>query len=144
MTVTDMGPVVEWLIVLLENGTGRQVGDHQAPADPNLPYCFVHILDGTSFSGPGLHSPDADAAVPIQVDSVGLTAASSRWLADRVRRTLLARDNGAFQVQLEDPPGYKIIDREPAGGPSNPIPEGVTDRIWTTPERFIIHTTPGD
>lgn len=145
MSVVDVDPITDWLIGLLEAGTSKQIGDHQSPDSPVFPYGVLHILDGTQFAGPPFSTPDADADIPIQVDSVGKTPKQARWMADRVRRTLLARfPNGAFQVTADDPEGYHVADRQPAGGPSVPIPEGNTsDRLWSQPERFTIRVTAG-
>jgi hypothetical protein len=144
VTTPDFDPIVEWFRHLLYQGTGRGVGDSEAPDGRPFPYAVVHLI-GATFDGPGLYAPDADAAISFQVDSVGRTVKSARWLSDRARLTVLARDSGSFQVKLDPPAGYEIVDRSEDGGPQAPSPGGnQSDRLWTVSERFVIHTTPGD
>lgn len=145
MSTVDYSPIVGWLIGLLETGTGKQIGDGRTPDDQvAYPYGVLHVIDGSQFAGPPLFSPDADVDIPIQVDSVGRRVDQCRWMADRVRRTLLARDGGAFQVNPDHPAGYKIADRQNDGGPSVAIPEGNSaNRLYTIPERYLIRVTTG-
>lgn len=140
-----MGPIVTWAVNLLTGGTGRPVGDQESPgAVPDFPYAVVSVMQ-SDFAGPALYSPEADADVGIQVDSVGTTVEQARWMSDSVRRTLVARINGGFQVKIDDPSGYQIADRQTDGGPQPPIPEGSSaSRVYTVPERFTIRVTAGD
>lgn len=146
MSVVDTAPIVDWLLRLLESGTGRPVGDSEAPTKQDgFPYVVVREIDGSSMSGPFLVAPDADLALVFQVDSVGRTIDQARWMADTVRRTILARTaTGSFQVQLVNPTGYSVVDRQPSGGPPTPVSEGpAPNRVYSFPERFTIHVTPG-
>lgn len=146
MSTVDTGPIVDWLLDLLRAGTGKEIGDHQSPESPSFPYGVLTVLDGSTFGGPPLVAPEADMDIPVQVDSIGRTPAQARWMADIVRRTLVARfPGGRFQVNADDPEGYHVADRQTAGGPTVPIPEGNTaDRVWSLPERFTIRITAGD
>ena len=146
MSTVDTSPICRWLLELLESGTDKQIGDHQSPTSPVFPYGVLTILDGSTFGGPPLVAPEADMDIPFQVDSVGRTPEQARWLADRVRRTIVARhSDGSFQVTADDPEGYHVADRQTAGGPTVPIPEGNTaDRVWSLPERYTIRITAGD
>lgn len=146
MTVADVRPLTDWFIRLLEVGTSKPVGDMEVPVrpDPLSPYCIVYPIPGGSFDGPPLVAPDADANVILQVTSAGKQRGQAQWMADLVRRVVLARDPaGAFQVRVDNPLGWAVIDRRPVGGPGGVDREGKAPHlVYSQSDRFGIFVTP--
>lgn len=144
MSTVDRQPITEWVQRLLEAGTGRPVfRSDQVPTTPDYPFCVIHVIDAGEYNGPALRAPERDADLVYQVDSVGQRSDSAEWLADRVRRTILARYVGQrrFQVERPDPTGYKIVDRGPYGmGGTMPGDStgGKPPEVVSWPERFVI------
>lgn len=149
MTVADLRPVVDWFIQLIETGTDRPVGDMVVPKvsdDDDLgAHCIVYLIPGGGFSGPILSAPDADVSLILQVTSVGKQRRQAQWMADLVRRVVLARtSSGAFQVQLDSPVGWAVIDRRPVGGPGGVDLGGKPPHyVFSQADRFEIYVTPG-
>lgn len=146
MTVPDRQLVTTALIAMLSTGTGKQVGDHKAPAvlTKGEPYAIVYSLTGGGYWGPGLVAPTASSDVVYQIDAIGATRAQAEWMGDRVRRTVLARTaTGAFQVAFPAVAGWDMADREPAGGPGGVDVAGTPpNEVFTVAERFTLRLTP--
>lgn len=144
MSVPDRQLITGALIAMLATSTSKQVGDHEAPPDPVVPYSVVHCIPGGDYWGAPLAAPDAQADFVYQVDSVGLKRSQVEWMADRVRRCLLARSStGAFQVTITNPAGWRIADRRPSGGPGGVDPQGVRpNKVFAVAERFVLSVVP--
>lgn len=148
-TIFEVQPFVDWLIEILSVSTGKQFGDTLSPvARPekgDFPYGIVDSIPGGNITGT-MSAPDADADLIFQVTSCGLSAKQARWLSDRVRVTLLARNpNGTYQVAPQSPKGWDIAERRPYGGSPVPVPEDTyTPTVYNVPERFVLRVTPGE
>ncbi len=144
MTVPDRQLVTSALLTMLAAGTGKPVGDHKAPLATAPPYSVLYSIPGGGFWGAALVGPDADADFVYQVDSVGLKRNQAEWLADRVRRSVLARSSsGAFQVTITPPAGLKVADRLPDGGPGGVQVAGVPPHeVFSVAERFVLRVVP--
>jgi hypothetical protein len=145
MTVPDRQLVTTALVSMVASSTGKAAGDHKAPAARTVgqPYVVVYSIAGGGFWGPGLTAPDASADLVYQLDAVGATRAQAEWMGDAVRRTLLARTNGAFQVAFPAVSGWVMADREPSGGPGGIGVEGVPpNEVFTVAERYTLRLTP--
>lgn len=144
MTVPDRQLLTTALLTMLVSGTGKPVGDHKAPLSTDPPYCVLYSIPGGGFWGAGLVAPDADADFVYQVDSVGLKRNQAEWLADRVRRSMLARSaSGAFQVTLTPPTGLKVADRLPDSGPGGVQVSGIPPHeVFSVAERFVLRVVP--
>lgn len=144
MTVPDRQFITNNLLTMLAAGTGKQVGDHKAPAVPVYPYSVLYVLPGGEYWGAPLIAPDADVDMYYQVDSIGARRDQVEWLADRVRRTMLARTSGGvFQVSFTNPTGWKVADRVPEGGPGGVQVEGSPpNEVFSIPERFALRVVP--
>ena len=149
MTVPDRQLLTNSLLAMLTAGTGRPVGDHKAPPPPAPPavyhpYSVLYSIPGGGFLGAALVAPDADADFVYQVDSVGVRRDQTEWLADRVRRSMLARTaSGAFQVSLLSPAGLKIADRLPDGGAGGVQVDGTPPHeVFSIAERFVLRVVP--
>ncbi len=148
--------ITEALLAMLTAATGRPVGDHTSPDDtPRLdapaaqlqeafPYCIVYSVDGGSFDGPPLGAPAADTGFSYQITSVGLRRDQAEWMADLVRRCILAQNvNGNWQVNIKSPVGWSVADRLSGGAPSGIMIEGEPPyRVYSTAERYTIQVTP--
>jgi hypothetical protein len=128
------------LISMLATATSRPCGDHQSPPGANLAqgYTYVYAIDGGSFDGPPLWSPESDATLVYQVTSVGQNREQAEWLADRVRLTMTSRlPDGGFQVAFPVLAGMSVIHRSPDGTSPGVIPEGPPEsRVYNIPERY--------
>ena len=157
MSVPDRQLVTDALKATLVAGTGKQVGDHKAPLDAVSPYCVLHVVAGGRFWGAPLIAPDAQADFVFQVDAVSgpvrdangqivtkATRKQAEWMADRVRRSVLARTStGAFQVALTPPTGWIVADRAPDGGAGGVQVEGVPpNEVFSVAERFVLRVVP--
>jgi hypothetical protein len=144
VSTVDRRPITDWFMRLLEAGTGRPVvRADEVPSSPDYPFIIVHPIEGGATSGSPLLYPDADADFVYQTDAVGVRQDSAEWMADAVRRTLLARHDHRFQVNVEQPQGYRIASREYYTGPGGPIAgesntDGKTPVVVSWPERFLI------
>ncbi len=156
MTVLDRRPVTTALVGWLATATGKPCGDHRlptnlpaAPTTPGKkpdPYSIVYALDGGGYWGPGLVAPDQAADWLYQVTSVGYSPAQVQWLADAVKRTLLARSaSGAFQVAFPAVTGVVIADRMPpegSGAGGIDIAGKHPDEVFSIPERYVLRAVP--
>lgn len=149
--MTDVSGVFNWVKDLLERGTGRPIGDTESPiARPeagDFPYAILATVPGLATWGPELSQPDQNFDLVVQVSSAGLRPDQARWMADRVRSTMLARHpDGSFQVNPDaQPQGFVVVDRLPNGGPPENLVEATyTPTVYTLPERFTIRTVVGD
>lgn len=144
MSVPDRQLVTDAFVAMLAAGTAKPVGDHKAPRDVPYPYSVVHCIPGGGYWGAPLAAPDAQADFVYQVDSVSKNRKNAEWMADTVRRSVLARSPaGAFQVTLTPPVGWKVADRVPSGGPGGVEVEGVhPNEVFTIAERFVLRVVP--
>jgi hypothetical protein len=101
------------------------------------------VIPGGGYDGPPLRDPNADAAFVYQVDSVGRTRSQAEWAADVARRTVLARNNGTFQVPFPDLEALVVINRDADTNPGGVTPQGEgINRVYTVSERFVLFVTP--
>lgn len=144
-TTIDHSKVTDWLIALL-GGAGFGVGDHKAPAGANprdAPYLVVWEIPGGSTEGPALWDPEADHAIPYQVDAVGFTRAQAQALAARARDRVCGRAGGAYLVAVDSPPGMLVHDRISEGSSGGVIVQGTApDEVYTVPQRYVLTVTP--
>lgn len=96
MSVATSGPVAKAVLTALRVAWPR-VGDGEAPADLTLPYAVMYDAGGAGLDGP-VADPHADGAPLLQVTCVGSTREQARWLADKLRPTLLTRPTVTGQV----------------------------------------------
>lgn len=150
MTVPNRSTITDAFLLLLRSSTGQPIGDHTAPSQAEMtdeeffPYAIVYSIEGGELTGPPLSAPEADGEFVYQVTSVGTTRKQAEWMADRARRTVLARTSGQYQVEMVSPAGTKIRGRIPDGGAGPVDVEGEEpNEIYSVPERFRILTTPG-
>ncbi|MER6086834.1 hypothetical protein [Streptomyces bluensis] len=141
-------PVTRALVALLEQTTGRPCGVGELPRvqirsgewEPAAaPYAILDSLPG-EFSGPPLWDWHADAAWTYQVTSVGEREDQVQWLADRVRVSVIGRDDGRWIHDLHVPQA-RVIDREldhDTGGEPSVSAAGV---IVSYVQRFTITVT---
>ena len=144
MTVPDRQFITNAVIALLVTGTGKAVGDPKAPLSTAPPYSVVFSIPGGGYWGAALVGPEADADFVYQVDAVGLRRSQAEWMADRVRRTILARpSSGSFQVTLVPPTGWAVADRVPDGGPGGVQVDGSPPHeVFSVAERFVLRVVP--
>lgn len=148
MTVVDRRIVTEAILTMLRTSTGMPVGDSVLDEDDIVdqkPWGVLHPIDGGGYEGGAPYTaPDSDAQLVYQVDSVGRSRGQAEWMADLVRRTMLARSSsGSFQVASPSIAPFKIIDRAPDTAPGGVIPEGEPSaRVYSISERFVIFVTP--
>jgi hypothetical protein len=144
MSVPDRQRVTTNLLAMLASGTGKQVGDSRSPLNPVVPYLVVFPIAGGSYWGAPLVHPDENAEFVYQIDSVGAKRDQVEWLADRARRTMLARTpNGVFQVSFTDPAGWHVADRMPYGGAGSVQVEGrPPNEVYSIAERFVLSVVP--
>lgn len=143
MTVPDRQLLTSAFIAMLATGTGKQIGDHRAPPAPRvIPYGIVTSIPGGGFSGPGLFAPDADADFVYQVDSIGERRDQAEWLGDRVRRTILARTAGAFQVAFPAVAGLLVADREVDAIGGVDVAGDFPNEVFTVSDRYVLRVTP--
>lgn len=142
MTVIDRRPFTAAVIALLVQGTGKQVGDHEIPVAAVYPYCIVYS-SVLATNGPPLWSPDADGDLEYQVTSVGLRRDQCEWMGDIVRRSVLSRAAGQFQVPFVSPAGWVCSGRLLSASPGVPE-QGGTPKvpIWSSAESFTFQVTP--
>lgn len=144
MTVPDRQLLTTGLVTMLGTGTGKTIGDHKAPASRPVgePYAIVYALTSAEFWGPGLVAPESSGDFVYQVDSIGASRAQAEWMGDRVRRTILARTNGTFQVAFPAPAGWAVADREHTGGGGVDVAGAPPNEVFTVPERYTLRVTP--
>ena len=141
MTV-DRAPITEWLRQLLVRGTSKTVYVAEIPADATYPYVTLHSIAGGETWGAHLAEPDDSADLVYQVDSVGLRQDQAEALGDRVRRTVLARSAGRFQVDAPVPAPYAVIGRDLHGGVGGATREGSDPHdVVSYSERYLIRVT---
>lgn len=141
----DRRPLTHGFLELLRTGTAMPVGRGQAPAIiAGKPWMVVHVIEGGGYDGAPLTDPTSDAAFVYQVDAVGRSEDQAEWMADVVRRTVLARTtSGAFQVPFPAVEAVKVIDRRPDTNPGGLTSEGTApNEVFTVSDRFSIHVTP--
>lgn len=151
MTVPDRRLVTDALVAMIAGSTGKPCGKTRVPDLPAVtppakpsPYTVVHAIDGGGFWGPGLVAPEESADFVYQVDSVGWSPDQCEWMADAVRRTLLARtSSGAFQVAFPAVSGLVVTDRRPEGGPGGIDAGGKRpNEVYSIAERFTVCVCP--
>lgn len=139
----DLLPITDALVAFLAAQTGRPVGRATAPLVDGVPadlesgpYAIVYQLPGGDTWGPFLSGPDEGAQLPYQVTSVGKRSDQADWMADRVRRAMVGRTNGALTATLAVP-GVTVLDREftTYGGQDR---EG---DVVSIPDTFLLHVS---
>lgn len=90
-------------------------GDKGEPKEPDFPYAIIYPLPGGTFSG-SLAQPEEDAMWVGQVNSVGTTPESARWLSGRVRRFFMQRADNGFTNAIDPGDGWTINDRRVRSG----------------------------
>ncbi len=149
MSVPDRRLLTSSVLTLIATGTARPTGDGKAPAidlalTASWPYAVVHVITGGGYWGSPLTRPDECADFVYQVDSVARRRDQAEWMADLVRRTVLARTStGAFQVALANPAGWEVKDREADGGAGTVVAEGdPPNTVFSLSERFRFRVVP--
>lgn len=136
----DRRGVTDAFLALLRTGTSKPVGDHALPDHtPDQPFAVVYSLPGGGFDGPPLTNPEDSSEFVYQVTSVGVTRQQAEWMADAIRRTVLARSSsGAFQVAIVSPTGVAICGR------MGEAPGGVEEEgnLFSVAERFRLVAVP--
>lgn len=127
-----------------EAGTGKQVGDHQAPKNPAFPYYVLYQVPGGAFWGAGLVDPEAGAVIRYVLRSVGYRRDQAQAAADRGRKVVLGRDQtGAFLSSITPPDGYAICGRVASEeAPPGVEPEGAPPEVFSISEGYSIVITP--
>lgn len=135
-------PVTDALIELIVSSTNRPCGDHRSPPDGVLEdgYTFLYSIEGGSFDGAPLGPPEPDATLVYQVNSIGASREQVEQLAERVRATLIGRDNsGGYRSPFPILSGLKVINRASQGFLPGVISDGPTGReVYSIPERYRI------
>ena len=145
MTSPDRRLLTNALVLILENSTSRSIGDHETPENipSGEPWAIVYAIPGGNFDGPPLRAPNADGSFVYQVTSAGRSREQAEWMADMVRRTLLARNaDGSFQVEFPDTTPLQVYarDSDSIGGVTV---EGLpTARVFSVADRFTLFVTP--
>lgn len=148
MTVLDrQRDLTGTLIGVLEAATGRRIYDYAVPRteethalDLDHPYGLLRVVTMSSYGGPGLVAPNADAAVMYQVDGISDQRHRAEWLLDRARSIILGRNaTGAFATAINMGGGWAINDRRPVAGSFGVDRNG---QIYQARERFLLLTTP--
>lgn len=139
MDVVQLELLTFGLIELLGDGTGRPIGDADAPRDAagdlyDFPWGIVYPLEGGSSWGP-VANWRADRRVPYQVTSSGRDRRQAQAMADRVRTVILDRATYPFPAVA----GLKVIDRDVQDTNPGVDREGT---VWSVPETFYITVTP--
>lgn len=93
-----------------------------------LPYTVLELLEGTEWERRVYANNWTEAKIPYQFIAYGETMQQSSALADEVRAAVLS---------LSTLPGAVVMEAEPEGGPSDPVPVGID--LAETRERFILH-----
>jgi hypothetical protein len=146
VTTPDIRPLAKAVFTMVESAITFPLGDHEAPTLlPKKPWGIMYLITGGELSGPPLWSPDADADVIFQFDVTGLRPDHALFGGDQVRRTMLSRSGGVFQVPSPDLTEFamKINGRLPAGPVSGIIPGGDPGhRVYSWSERYAVQVTP--
>lgn len=143
----DRRPVTSALLLMLVEASGKPVGLGEPPSgiDDSEPWGILHSIPGGGYEG-SLNDPNSDIAFVYQVDSIGRSIGQVEWMADLIRRTMLARTaSGSFQVAFPVLEGSIVNDRRPDTTPGGVIAEGevsTNTRVYTISERFSVHVTP--
>lgn len=90
-------------LIPIAGEVGRPPAPAQGGKTPNLPYFIVYPIEGGDFYGPPLGDPESSATLVFQVTSVGDSPKQVEMVADRIRRTLLARADGNYVTRLDTP-----------------------------------------
>jgi len=86
--------------------TGKEVGDTK-----ELPYVVIHPTRGTTFFGPGLAFPEADATYAYSIHSFGLRPDQTEAMADRVKQAIMGRDRYGDYVAVLNAAGLTVMMR---------------------------------
>lgn len=124
----------------LRDGTGREVGDREAPTDEEgntakMPFLIVYAIPGGGYDG-SLATPEDDVDYAYQVTSVGASRESAEWMADQARSVTIGRDSdGAYKHRIDG-----VHERFADGGPQGDDgPEGPRDHeVYSTHDRFVL------
>lgn len=142
MTTIAQEDVFTAVISMLRAQQAFPVGDGEPP-DDEVPYYIVYPIEGGGYFGPPLTNPEADAAVVLQVNSVGRRRDQAQRLGTIARNLVLGRQaSGAFQNAITGST-FVVAHRRPDGGPAGTDYSGrPPDRLFTARERYVLHVTP--
>jgi len=126
-TTRELRILYDAIITRLGTSTGKNIGDHVAPADQTHPYAVVYHRDETTGDNGTLADPTVVGVVEWQVTSVGVTADQALWMAHKSRQALNGwlptvsgqtfspvTLDGSNAVQRDDdvqPPRFYAVDR---------------------------------
>lgn len=137
--------VIKGLLDALKASTARPFAVSDVPPPdagkvaPTPPYGIIYPINDGSFWG-GLGAPENSAEFAFQVTSVGATYEQCEWLSDRVRNTVLGRnDNGVYEYAITMPSPHHINYRESLSGAGNMTRN---DLMWSTTESFMLYVCP--
>lgn len=119
----------------LRVGTGRAVGDGEAPADRTLPYLVGHVIPGGTLDG-SMGDPYEDLAITVQVNAVGGSRDQAQYAQTAARSVILGRVNGEWATPIAGD-GWRVIFREYDA-------DGGVDRegtVATAIDRYRLHVT---
>lgn len=154
-TVVERRNITTGLVSMLGTATAvppvmplRPVGDPDFETDPVLDdgYLVVHSIAGGDIeAGAPLYAPWSEADLVYQIDSVGATRRHVEWLADRVRLTMVSRnEDGTYQVAFPHPPGWRVIRRmaETDIAPGVDVGGTTEHRVFSVAQRFRLFVVP--
>lgn len=119
------------VLTALREGTGKSIGDGEAPANPTSPYAVLYRITGVR---DGDLSADNDAALIYQVSCYAPDRIGAEWMSGQCDRAL-SRESlviPARKVMRVEFLGDGPLPREEDTGTSL-FGEYVRVRIWTTP-----------
>lgn len=145
----DTHPVTKALVALLEEDTGRSVGEGSKPEGDPSHYYIVYFITRTT-SGAPFSDLNEDAELTYQITSVSGpepddpdsygTQDQTQWMDDKARRAVLGRDPSTRQwINPLSIPGGRVIARREAGG-AGETPDA-TDAIMSSAPRFTFTVT---
>ena len=137
MTAPRLRVLTDNLLAYLRTSSGKQVGDHDAPDAPVLPYGILYVLDASDFDGPTYADPESILRLPFQVTVVGAERTACQWLGDRIQDALVARDLVGRRLSSPDLVDLDVLDVAILGR-AMPNREGV---LWSAPDRYEIAVT---
>lgn len=138
-------PLSAIVLETLRSVTGRPIDITNVPApetgavNPAPPYAIIYPIPGGAFTGGPLQGVFTDGDFRFQVTSVGIDYIQCEWMADRVRRTLLGRNNDGSHTFSLNTDEYDVILRESESGPGD---VGRVEKLYSSAERFRFVTTP--
>lgn len=108
--------ITDAVLSTLQTGTGKPIGDHNAPRDDAQeikvpPYGVLFCLPGGNAWGPPLYDSHDSTSVIYQVTSVGSKRNQCEWMSDKVRSVLLARTSAGFTTSITAT-GIAVVDRD--------------------------------